>query len=148
MTPLNGSRPANIMLIEDNPGDIRLTLVAFEEAKVKNEITVARDGVEAMAMLRGEAPHRQPYRPDLILLDLNLPRLDGRSVLSQIKNDPDLHHIPVVVLTSSKDENDIVASYELMANCYVSKPVDLEAFVKIVQSIDDFWFSIVRLPRR
>jgi len=134
--------PIEILLVEDNPADVRLTQEALREGKVKNNLSVARDGEEALAFLRREgAP-----RPDLILLDLNLPRRDGREVLKEIKDDPQLRMIPVVVLTTSAAESDILKSYSLHANCYITKPVDLDQFITVVKSIDDFWLTIVRLP--
>jgi chemotaxis family two-component system response regulator Rcp1 len=134
--------PIEILLVEDNPADVRLTQEALREGKVKNNLSVARDGEEALAFLRREgAP-----RPDLILLDLNLPRRDGREVLKEIKDDPQLRMIPVVVLTTSAAEGDILKSYSLHANCYITKPVDLDQFITVVKSIDDFWLTIVRLP--
>ncbi len=136
-------RPIEILLIEDNPGDVRLTIEGLRESKVRNTLHVAKDGVEAMDLLRrADGP-----RPDLILLDLNLPRMDGREVLTAIKSDPKLKIIPVVVLTTSRAEQDILRSYELQANCYITKPVDLEKFMTVVKSIEDFWLTIVRLPR-
>ncbi|MBA2544652.1 MAG: response regulator [Deltaproteobacteria bacterium] len=136
------SPPIEILLVEDNPADVRLTQEALREGKVRNNLSVARDGEEALAFLRrADTP-----RPDLILLDLNLPRRDGREVLEEIKNDPDLKTIPVVVLTSSEADADVIKSYALHANCYITKPVDLEQFIKVVKSIDDFWLAIVRLP--
>ena len=140
--------PINILLVEDNPGDVRLTIEALREGKVHNHLSVARDGVEALAFLRQEAPFADAPRPDVILLDLNLPKKDGREVLAEIKADDQLRRIPVVVLTTSKAEEDILRSYALHANCYVTKPVDLEQFITVVRSIEDFWFSIVRLPNR
>ena len=140
--------PINILLVEDNPGDVRLTIEALREGKVHNHLSVARDGVEALAFLRQEAPFADAPRPDVILLDLNLPKKDGREVLAEIKADEQLRRIPVVVLTTSKAEEDILRSYALHANCYVTKPVDLEQFITVVRSIEDFWFSIVRLPNR
>ncbi|MBI5197982.1 MAG: response regulator [Nitrospirae bacterium] len=119
---------------------------ALKEGKVKNRIHVARDGEEALAVLRRREGHAAVPRPDVILLDLNLPRKDGREVLSEIKRDPDLRKIPVVVLTTSKAEEDVLRAYELNANCYITKPVDLDQFIKVVQAIEDFWFTIVRLP--
>jgi chemotaxis family two-component system response regulator Rcp1 len=139
-------RPIEILLVEDNPGDVRLTIEALKEGKVRNNLNVARDGVEAVAYLRREGPFAQAVRPDLILLDLNLPRKDGREVLAEIKDDATLRRIPVVVLTTSKAEEDILRTYDLHANCYITKPVDLEQFIQVVRSIDDFWLSIVRLP--
>lgn len=135
-------KPIEILLVEDNPADVRLTQEALREGKVRNNLQVARDGVEALELLRREgAP-----RPDLILLDLNLPRKDGREVLAVIKADDALKTIPVVVLTTSSAEADILKSYSLHANCYITKPVDLEQFVQVVKSIDDFWLTVVRLP--
>jgi two-component system, chemotaxis family, response regulator Rcp1 len=140
------SRPVEILLVEDNPGDVRLTREALKEGKVRNNLHVAQDGVEALAFLRREGKHAGAVRPDLILLDLNLPRKDGREVLEEIKADPELRLIPVVILTSSQAEKDIVRAYDLHANCYVSKPVDLDQFITVVKSIEDFWFAIVKLP--
>ena len=139
-------RPIEILLVEDNPGDVRLTIEALKEGKVSNRLSVARDGVEALAFLRRVGPHANAVRPDLILLDLNLPRKDGREVLAEIKEDSHLRRIPVVVLTTSKAEEDILRTYDLHANCYITKPVDLEQFISVVRSIDDFWLSVVRLP--
>lgn len=140
--------PINILLVEDNPGDVRLTVEALREGKVHNHLSVARDGVEALAFLRRQGEFADAPRPDVILLDLNLPKKDGREVLAEIKADERLRRIPVVVLTTSKAEEDILRSYALHANCYVTKPVDLEQFITVVRSIEDFWFSIVRLPNR
>jgi len=140
--------PIEILLVEDNPGDVRLTVEGLKESKVRNNLHVTRDGVEAMAFLRREGQHARAVRPDLILLDLNLPRMDGREVLSELKSDPKLKTIPVVVLTTSRAEQDVLRSYELQANCYITKPVDLEQFISVVKSIEDFWFSIVTLPRK
>jgi len=142
----SGSRPISILLVEDNPGDVRLTMEALKEGKVHNDLRVAADGVEAIAMLRREGKYAGLSRPDLILLDLNLPRMDGREVLAEIKTDPVLKRIPVVVLTTSKAEEDVMRSYNLYANCYVTKPVDLEQFIHVVRSIDSFWLSVVELP--
>ncbi len=139
-------RPIEILLVEDNPGDVRLTIEALKEGKVSNRLSVARDGVEALAFLRREGSHAKAPRPDLILLDLNLPRRDGREVLAEIKADARLRRIPVVVLTTSKAEEDILRTYDLHANCYINKPVDLDQFISVVRSIDDFWLSVVRLP--
>jgi chemotaxis family two-component system response regulator Rcp1 len=141
-------RPIKILLVEDNPGDVRLTIEALREGKVHNELTVAGDGEQALALLRRQGEHADAPRPDVILLDLNLPRKDGREVLAEIKSDEDLRRIPVVILTTSKAEEDILRSYALHANCYVTKPVNLEQFITVVKSIEDFWFSIVRLPDR
>lgn len=146
-TPHNES-PVEILLVEDNPGDVRLTQEALREGKIRNSLTVAKDGVEALAILRREGRHASAARPDLILLDLNLPRKDGREVLAEIKSDEALRRIPVVVLTTSKAEEDILRTYDLHANCYISKPVDLEQFITVVKSIDDFWFTVVKLPSR
>lgn len=140
------SRLIDILLVEDNPGDVRLTEEALREGKVKNRLFVVNDGVEAIAYLRREADYQTAVKPDLILLDLNLPRKDGRQVLEEIKADPGLRTIPVVVLTTSDAEEDILKSYNLHANCYITKPVDLEQFLRIVQSIEDFWLSVVKLP--
>ncbi len=140
------SHPIQILLVEDNPGDVRLTIEALHEAKVLNELYVVEDGVEAMRFLRKEGTYADSPLPDLILLDLNLPRKDGREVLAEIKEDDRLRHIPVVILTTSEAEQDIIATYNLHANCYVSKPVDLDQFIKVVRSVEDFWLSIVKLP--
>lgn len=140
------SRPIEILLVEDNPGDVRLTREALQEAKVRNHLAVAADGVEALAYLRRETPYQDAVRPDLVLLDLNLPRKDGREVLAAIKADPDLKRLPVVVLTTSTAQEDIHESYDLYANCYITKPVDLDQFLAIVTSIEDFWLTIVKLP--
>ncbi|HEX8671307.1 MAG TPA: response regulator [Longimicrobium sp.] len=142
------SRPIEVLLVEDNPGDVRLTREALKEGKVSNNLHVAPDGVEALAFLRREGPHAAAVRPDLILLDLNLPRKGGREVLEEIKSDPALRHIPVVILTSSQAEQDIARAYDLHANCYISKPVDLDQFINVVRSIEDFWFTVVKLPTR
>ena len=137
-----------ILLVEDNPGDVRLTREALKEGKVANRINVAADGIEAMAFLHREGKYENAPKPDLILLDLNLPRKNGREVLAEIKMDPDLKSIPVVILTSSQAEKDIVATYNLHANCYVTKPVDFDQFIDVVRSIEDFWFKLVKLPPR
>jgi chemotaxis family two-component system response regulator Rcp1 len=137
---------AEILLVEDNPGDVRLTREALKEGKILNNVSVVEDGVEALAFLRREGKYANAVRPDLILLDLNLPKKDGREVLAEIKVDPSLKKIPVVVLTTSAAEQDILKTYDLHANCYITKPVDLEQFIKIVQLIEDFWFTIARLP--
>jgi two-component system response regulator len=135
-----------ILLVEDNPADVRLTREALKEAKVRNQLYVVEDGVAAMEFLLRKGKYADVPRPDLILLDLNLPKKDGRQVLQEIKQDPDLKRIPVVVLTTSQAEEDIVRSYNLHANCYVTKPVDLDQFITIVKSIEDFWLAIVKLP--
>jgi two-component system, chemotaxis family, response regulator Rcp1 len=139
-------RPIDILLVEDNPGDVRLTIEALKDAKVRNTLCVAEDGAEAMAFLRRQGKYADAVRPDLILLDLNLPKKDGREVLKEIKEDDDLKSIPVVVLTTSKAEEDIIKTYSYHANCYISKPIDLDQFMKVVKAIQDFWLSIVRLP--
>jgi two-component system, chemotaxis family, response regulator Rcp1 len=138
--------PIEILLVEDNPGDMRLTKEALKEGKVYNNLHWARDGVEALEFLRRDGKHAKAPRPDIILLDLNLPKKDGREVLSVIKSDDQLKHIPVVVLTTSKAEEDVVRSYNLHANCYVTKPVDLEKFISVVHAIDRFWLTVVTLP--
>lgn len=135
-----------ILLVEDNPADIDLTRETMEYAKIANNLHVACDGVEALQFLRREGPFKDSPRPDLILLDLNLPRKDGREVLHEVKNDDALKTIPVVVLTSSEAERDIVRTYSLGANCYITKPVDLDQFAEVVKSIESFWFMVVRLP--
>ncbi len=139
-------KPIEILLVEDNPGDVRLTVEALKEAKVINHLTVVKDGVEALAFLRRQGSYTTAPRPHLILLDLNLPRKDGREVLADIKADDNLKRIPVVVLTTSQDEQDVLKSYNLHANCYITKPVDLDQFVRVVRSIEDFWLGIVVLP--
>ncbi len=139
-------RPIEILLVEDNPGDVRLAREALRDAKVRNALYVAEDGVDALAFLRREPPHQSAPRPDLVLLDLNLPRMDGREVLATIKADPDLCTIPVVVLTTSSAEQDILKSYQLHSNCYITKPVDLDQFIDVVHSIQDFWLTVVKLP--
>jgi two-component system, chemotaxis family, response regulator Rcp1 len=144
----NPSRPIEVLLVEDNPGDVRLTREALREGKVRNNLHVVRDGLEALAFLRRADSFEDAVRPDLILLDLNLPRMDGREVLQEIKQDPALRNIPVVVLTTSEAEQDIVRAYDLHANCYITKPVGLEQFITVVQSIESFWFSIVKLPSK
>jgi CheY-like chemotaxis protein len=146
MTDHERTRPINILLVEDNPGDVRLTREALNEGKVLNTLYVAKDGVYALEFLRNEGRYADMPRPDIIFLDLNLPRKDGREVLRDIKTDPALRSIPVVILTTSKAEEDIVQTYDLHANCYITKPVDLEKFLTVVQSVEDFWFNIVRLP--
>jgi chemotaxis family two-component system response regulator Rcp1 len=135
-----------VLLVEDSPGDVRLTREAFKDAKVHINLHVASDGAEAMDFLRREGEHLNVPRPDLILLDLNLPKKDGRQVLEEIKESPTLKSIPVVILTTSASEVDILRSYRLHANCYITKPVDLDGFLKVVKSIDNFWLSVVKLP--
>jgi len=139
-------REIEILLVEDNPGDARLTKEALKEAQVRNRLNHIGDGVEALAFLRRQGQYATAHRPDLILLDLNLPRKDGREVLAEIKADERLKCIPVVVLTTSQAEEDIARAYNLNANCYVSKPIDLDQFIKVVQTIKDFWLTIVKLP--
>ena len=139
-------KPIEILLVEDNPGDARLTMEAFREGKVRNNLSVAVDGVEALAFLRRQGKYAAAPRPDIILLDLNLPKKDGREVLTEIKEDPALRRIPVVVPTTSKAEQDIFKTYDLHANCYISKPVDLDRFMTVVQSIENFWLTVVKLP--
>ena len=139
--------PVEILLVEDNPGDVRLTREALKDAKVANNLNVVNDGEQALDYLNRRGRFADATRPDLVLLDLNLPKVDGREVLASIKADSDLRRIPVVVLTTSSAEEDILRSYDLHANCYVTKPVEFDSFLKIVESIDDFWLSIVRLPK-
>jgi CheY-like chemotaxis protein len=143
-TPLG--TPIDILLVEDNAGDVRLTFEALREGKIYNHLHVVHDGVEALAFLRREGAFAAAPRPDLILLDLNMPGKDGREALAEIKADPDLKRIPVVVLTTSEDEEDILSSYNLHANCYIAKPVDLEHFIGVIKSIEDFWLAVVKLP--
>jgi chemotaxis family two-component system response regulator Rcp1 len=139
-------KPIEVLLVEDNPGDIRLTQEAFKEGKVRNNLHIATDGVEAMDFLKKVGDKSESPRPDLILLDLNLPRKDGREVLAEIKNDEDLKTIPVVILTTSRADEDILKTYRLHANCYITKPVDLEQFLNVVQTIENFWLTMVKLP--
>lgn len=141
------SRAAEVLLVEDNPADVRLTQEAFKDGRVLVNLTVAVDGVEALDILQRTGPHADKARPDLILLDLNLPKKNGREVLEQIKADDDLKRIPVIVMTTSKAEQDIYKAYNLNANCYVTKPVDLDDFLNVVRSIEDFWLTIVTLPQ-
>ena len=140
------TKSVDILLVEDNPGDVRLTQEALKEAKVLNNLFVVSDGVEALDFLRREGKYANAIRPDIILLDLNLPRKDGREVLSEVKSDPHLRRIPVVILTTSKAEEDVVRTYDLHANCYITKPVDIEQFILVVKSVEEFWFTIVKLP--
>jgi two-component system, chemotaxis family, response regulator Rcp1 len=139
--------PIEVLMVEDSAGDVRLTREAFKDAKMYINLHVASDGAEAMAFLGREGEHASVPRPDLILLDLNLPKKDGRQVLDEIKRSPTLKSIPVVILTTSASEADILRSYQLHANCYITKPVDLDGFLKVVKSIDSFWLSVVKLPR-
>lgn len=136
----------DILLVEDNPGDVRLTQEALKEGKVLNKLHVAKDGVEALAFLRQQGRYANAIRPGLILLDLNLPKKDGREVLAEIKTDPEFRRIPVVVLTTSEAEQDIMQAYNLHANSYITKPVDLDQFVSVVASIEEFWLTVVKLP--
>ncbi len=135
-----------ILMVEDNPADIRLTQEAFKDAKVLNNMSSVGDGVEAMAFLRQEGRYTGAPRPDLILLDLNLPKKDGREVLAEIKQDPNLKRIPVVILTTSDDEKDVLKAYNLHVNAYIKKPVDLDQFIKVVEAVEDFWLTVVKLP--
>ncbi len=148
MTEWNGksTQPIEVLLVEDSPGDVRLTQEALKDAKVQIRLHVAQDGIEAMAFLRREGKHSSAPRPDLILLDLNLPKKDGREVLQEIKESPLFKSIPIVILTTSASDEDILRSYMLHANCYITKPVDLKGFLTVVKSIDTFWFSVVKLP--
>ncbi len=142
----NMGRAAEFLLVEDNPGDVRLTCEALTESKVKNNLSIVCDGMEAMAFLHREGKYADAPRPDVILLDLNLPKKNGLEVLAEIKADSSLKRIPVVIITSSEAEQDILKTYDLHVNCYVNKPVDLEQFIKVVQSIETFWLTIVKLP--
>jgi chemotaxis family two-component system response regulator Rcp1 len=145
MSPKIG-KEIEILLIEDSPGDVRLTIEALKEAKVHNKLSVVQNGEEAMEFLNRKNSYKDAARPDLILLDLNLPRKDGREVLAEIKSDPKLKQIPVVVLTTSRSEEDVLQAYDLHANCYVTKPVDFKQFMSVVKSIEDFWLTVVKLP--
>ncbi|HLO88322.1 MAG TPA: response regulator [Nostocaceae cyanobacterium] len=138
--------PIEVLLVEDNPGDVELTRIALEDSKISINLNVVEDGVEAIAYLRKQDQYAQVPHPDIVLLDLNLPKKDGREVLAEIKADAELKRIPVVVLTTSQAQEDIMEAYTLAANCYITKPVDFDQFVKIVQSIENFWFAIVKLP--
>ena len=140
-------RPVQILLVEDNPGDVGLTLEALKEATLPNKLTVVKNGADALSLLRRQGQHAGAARPDLILLDLNLPKKDGRKVLAEIKGDDSLKRIPVVILTTSEDEQDVLESYNLHANCYIVKPLDLDRFITVVKSIEDFWLRIVVLPK-
>lgn len=143
----DGCHPIDILLVEDNPGDVRLVQEAMRAAKMRNRMYVVEDGVDAMAFLRREGRFAEAPQPDLILLDLNLPRKDGREVLAEVKGDAQLRRIPVVVLTTSQAEEDVLRAYDLHANCYVTKPVKFEQFMQVVQAIDDFWVNVVTLPK-
>jgi len=148
MTSVRSGKPIEILLVEDNPGDVRLTQEALKDGKVLNKLHVVKDGVEALDCLKRKGKYVSAVRPDLILLDLNLPKKDGREVLAEIKSDPDLKRIPVVVLTVSEAEEDIIKTYDLHANCYITKPIDLDRFITVVRAIEDFWLAIVKLPPR
>ncbi|MDY6864448.1 MAG: response regulator [Halobacteriota archaeon] len=142
----NIDEAVEILLVEDNPGDVRLTQEAFKEGKIKNNLHVVGDGIEALEFLRNEGEYADAPRPDLVLLDLNMPRKGGREVLEEMKADDDLKGIPVVILTTSEAEQDILRSYDMQANCYITKPVDVMQFFQIIHYIEDFWFTIVKLP--
>lgn len=146
MDPSTHAKLVDILLVEDNAGDVRLTIETLKNAKIHNTLHVTRDGVEAMAFLRQEGNYLSVPRPDLILLDLNLPKKDGREMLADIKTDPELRRIPVVILTTSQAEEDILRSYDLHANCYITKPLDLNQFAIVIQSLENFWLTIVTLP--
>jgi len=140
-------RPIEILLVEDSPSDAQLAIEALHSAKIANHLSHVEDGVDALQFLRREGPYREVPRPDLILLDLNLPRKDGREVLEEMKEDPKLKQIPVVVLTTSRAEQDVLRSYALHANCYITKPVDFNQFIEVVRSIEHFWLAVVTLPK-
>ena len=142
------SRDLHILLVEDNPGDVRLTEEALREGKIANNLSVSRHGEDAMDFLHQRGEHAGAARPDLVLLDLNLPKKDGREVLEEVKNDPDLHRIPVIVLTTSSADRDVLLSYDLHANCFIKKPIEYDEFIAAVRSIEDFWLKIVKLPPR
>ncbi len=148
MCPEKFVKPIDILLVEDNPGDADLARETLENSKVYNKLHVVDDGEKAMAFLRREGKFADAPRPDLVILDLNLPKKDGREVLAEIKSDRDLKRIPVVILTISSDEEDILKTYDLHANCFITKPIDLNQFIKVVESIEDFWLTIVKLPPR
>jgi two-component system, chemotaxis family, response regulator Rcp1 len=140
-------KPIDILLVEDNPGDARLALESLKESKIRNTIHWVQDGLEAMKFMHRQGSYANAPRADLILLDLNMPKMDGRKVLAEIKSDDDLKRIPVVIFTISKAEEDILKAYDLHTNCYITKPLDLDRFLKVIQSIEDFWLTIVRLPK-
>lgn len=144
---MSPQQPIEILLVEDNPGDVQLTKIAMRESVIPNRLNVVEDGVQAMEYLRQEGEFEDAPRPDIILLDLNLPMKDGREVLSEVKQDKNLRRIPVIVLTTSSDERDIHNSYDLYANCFISKPLDIDSFMKMARKIENFWFSIASLPR-
>ena len=143
---IDGKNPIEILLVEDNPGDVRLTIEALKESKIINNLHIAEDGLDALEFLRKEGKYKEKPKPDLILLDLNLPKKDGREVLEEIKKDDPLKRIPVVILTTSSADEDILKTYELHANCYITKPVEIGQFMKVIKTVGDFWFSIVKLP--
>ena len=147
MVSYDDHTPIEILLVEDNEGDVRLTREVLKGGRIRNALNVVGDGVEALACLRREGKYADMKPQDLILLDLNLPKMDGREVLAEIKADEDLRRIPVIVLTTSSSESDVLSAYDLHANCYITKPVDLDQFVKVVRSIEDFWLAIVKLPQ-
>lgn len=147
MDELQLVKPADVLLVEDNPSDVRLTREAMKEGRVLNNLHVVGDGEAAIAFLMRKPPYEQAPRPDLVLLDLNLPKKSGREVLAIIKQHPDLRTIPIIVLTTSRAEEDILRTYELHANCFITKPVDLDKFISVVQQVENFWLSVVRLPR-
>jgi len=146
MTPQDGISPIEILMVDDDPGDVRITQEALKDAKVRNNLSVAKDGEEAMAFLRREGLHKNAPRPDIIFLDLNMPRKNGFETLKEIRADPTLASIPVVILTTSGAEKDIIESYKLHANCYVTKPVELDQFLHVIQQMEEFWLNIVSLP--
>jgi chemotaxis family two-component system response regulator Rcp1 len=146
MTTNNLVRPIEILLVEDNPGDVRLTREALNEGKVRNNLFVAQNGIDALDFLRRSNGNEDAIQPDLILLDLNLPKMDGRELLAEIKKDKDLKRIPVVILTTSEAEEDVVRTYNLHANCYITKPVDLDQFISVIKAIEGFWMTIVKFP--
>jgi chemotaxis family two-component system response regulator Rcp1 len=142
----NGVREVHILLVEDNPGDVRLTLEALRDGRISNQVSVAHDGEEALDFLRRRGEHAGAERPDLVLLDLNLPKKDGREVLQEVKADPELHRIPVIVLTTSSADEDVLLSYNLYANCYIKKPIEYDEFMGAIRGLENFWTKIVRLP--
>jgi len=146
MSSASRGEPIEILLVEDSPDDAEMTIDALRDGRLRNRITHVEDGIEAMAFLRRQGKYATAPRPDLILLDLHMPRMNGREVLAEVKEDPELRRIPVVMMTQSKDEQDILAAYNLHVNCYVTKPVDMDQFIGAVKSIEHFWFSIVKLP--
>jgi chemotaxis family two-component system response regulator Rcp1 len=148
MSRANDTAPIKLLLVEDNPGDIRLTKEALKDSKIQNRLDVVEDGEQALAYLHKQAPYEKVDTPDLILLDLDLPLFSGREVLEQVKNDPELKFIPIVVLTVSQADQDILKAYNLNANAYVNKPIDLLQFINVIHSIENFWFTIVKLPTR